>query len=317
MVQESALGRVKAPGLRFPQVGPMLLIRTHFGNLGRGSFDAAQGQLLKHFGYILLAIGLSCFAVPSSIAALNYPNFNDNPYLTPRLQATIAPYLLPLDHPMKASLDSIFSRSRVIENERSLIDAGFSIIAGPMHLSFIIVARHPEIPGYVFKIYLDSEKRCRKEIPHWQWLARRCAGAFGIRQIIERKKIHYFSVPDKWLYLLPVYPYSTATSPQPVILMETDMEPESYEVTQQMWKTAITHKHLDELYAILKHGHGGNGTIFLYENIPFTKKGKFAFTDTEDPRAQLELKHIKKYLSKDMQRYWESLINPSPEVGNK
>ena len=262
----------------------------------------------------IIFILLSCLIAPLQLTALNYPNFNDNPCLTPRLQSTIAPYLIPLDHPMKPTLDTIFSMSRVIENERSLVDAGFEIIAGPMPLSFIIVARHPQIPGYVFKIYLDSEKRCRKEIPHWLWLARRCAGAYGIRQIIERDKIRHFSVPDKWLYLLPVYPYSSAAHPQPVILMETDMQPESYEVTQHMWKTAVTRKHLDELYHILKHGFGGNGTIFLYENIPYTKQGKFAFTDTEDTRAKLELKHIKKYLSKEMQRYWDSLIHPVDDL---
>lgn len=270
----------------------------------------------KHV-FVLLVLSLSCFAAPSFVTGLNYPNFNDNPYLTPRLQSTIAPYLLPIDHPMKPALDSIFSKSRAIENERSLIDAGFSIIAGPMPLSFIIVARHPQVPGYVFKIYLDSEKRCRKEIPHWLWLSKRCAGAFGIRQIIERKKMRYFSVPDKWLYLLPIYPYSSDPNPQPVILMETDMLPESYDVTKQMWKTRVTRKHLDELYEILKHGHGGNGTIFLYDNIPFTKGGKFAFTDTEDPRAKLELKHIKKYLSKEMQQYWDSLINTPLEADDE
>ncbi len=268
---------------------------------------------MSKYALILGAWALCFFTAPAAIAALDYPHFNDNPYLTPRLQSTIAPYLLPLDHPIKSTLDTIFSQSRVIENEKSLTDAGFEWIAGPMPLSFIIVARHPQVPGYVFKIYLDSEKRCRKEIPHWQWLARRCAGAFGIRQIIAREKIRFFSVPDKWLYLLPVYPHSKEPNPQPVLLVETDMEPVSYEMTQDMWKNNVTRKHLDELYCILKQGFGGNGTIFLYENIPFTKRGKFAFTDTEDPRTQLELKHVKRYLSKEMQRYWESLIRENSQ----
>jgi len=90
--------------------------------------------------------------------------------------------------------------------------------------------------------------------------------------------------------------------------METDMEPESFEVTERQWKTAITRKHLDELYTILKCGHGGHGTIFLTNNVPFTRQGKFAFTDTEDPRAELILKHIKIYLSPEMAAYWGKLI---------
>lgn len=272
---------------------------------------------MKKFRLIFSVWTLCFLGVSGTLAALDYPHFNDNPYLTSRLRSAIAPYLLPLDHPAKPALDAIFSQSRVIENEKSLVDAGFELIAGPMPLSFIIVARHPQVPGYVFKIYLDSEKRCRKQVPHWQWLARRCAGAFGIRQIIEREKICYFAVPDKWLYLLPIYPYSKETNPQPVILMETDMEPVSYEETQRMWKTAATRKHLDELYCILKYGHGGNGTVFLYENVPFTKQGKFAFTDTEDPRAKLVLKNVKRYLSKDMQRYWESLIQADSQIDDE
>jgi hypothetical protein len=258
---------------------------------------------------IFLVLSLSCFAaLPAIDAALNYPNFRDNPFLDDGMRSQIAPYLLPLDHPMKAKLDSIFSQSRVIENERTLIDAGFVIIAGPMANSFVIVARHFAIPGYVFKLYLDSETRCRKQIPHWVWLARRCVGAEGIRNIIRRKKIRYFSVPDKWLYVLPVYPFSNVLNPQPVILMETDMEPESEEVTEQMWKTTITKKHLDELYSIFIHGYGGHGMVNLVANVPFTKRGKFAFTDTEDPPADLKLKKVTKYLSKDMQRYWNCLL---------
>lgn len=209
---------------------------------------------------------------------------------------------------MKPTLDAIFSKSRAIENERTLVDAGFEIIADTMPRSFIVVVRHPEVPGYVFKIYLDSENRCRKEVPHWLALTRRCVGAQGIRKIIERKKIQHFAVPDKWLYLLPVYPYSNSLHPEPVILIETDMQLESKEVTKKMWKTAITEKHLDELYAILKHGYGGRSTISISTNVPFTKLGKFAFTDTEGDQSYLHLKHVKKYLSDDMKRYWDSLI---------
>lgn len=271
-------------------------------------------NLRKNHKLILGVLSLSCFIAPlAAQKEINYPYLKDHPVLDYRTQATISPFLLPLDHPMKAILDSIFSQSRVIENERTLVDAGFEIIAGPMPRSFIVVVRHPEAPGFVFKIYLDSENRCRKEVPHWLSLTRRCIGAEGIRKIIERKKIQHFSVPDKWLYLLPVYPYSSSQNPETVILMETDMELESDEVTKKKWKTEITKKHLDELYSILKHGYGGRSTISISANVPFTKQGKFAFTDTEGFQADLNLKHVKKYLSDDMKRYWDSLIKDNPK----
>lgn len=277
-------------------------------------FENRRGEVFmyckKKYRLILLALCLGYFAgLSASHAVLNYPHFYDNPHLTERMQVTIAPYLLPLDHPMKATLDLIFSQARVTESETALTDAGFEIIAGPMKRSYIFVVRHPEIPGYVFKLYLDSEKRFRKEVPHWLSLARRCAGAFGIRKIIERENICHFLVPDKWLYIFPVYPHSNELDPEPILLMETDMEPENLEVSAHMWNTVITPQHLDELYAILRHGYGGSGALSLFGNVPFTKKGKFAFIDTEKPKAHLPLKYIRKYLSKDMEIYWDSLIH--------
>ena len=228
--------------------------------------------------------------------------------ITDHMQSKMAPHLLPRDHPALAKLDLIFSASRVLENERTLIDAGFEVIAGPRVYSFMIVARHPEIPGYIFKLYLDSETRMRNDIPHWEWLVRRCEGAQAIRKVIKRKGIRHFSVPDKWLYVLPTYPFSSAQNSETVILMETDMQLESKEVSKHMWKTAVTRKHLDELYSIFKHGYGGPGIVKLPANVPYTKNGTFAFTDTEDPPAKLKLKYIKKYLSKEMQSYWDDLI---------
>jgi hypothetical protein len=264
---------------------------------------------MRNFTLTFFVAGLSCFVTPAMIhAAHSYPNFQDNPYLNDKMREMMAPYLLPVDHPFKDRLDSIFSQSRVTQNATTLVNAGFSIIAGPMPVSFIVVARHPEIPGYVFKIYLDEEVRSRPDIAHWRSLTTRCAGAKGIRKIIQREKIRHFAVPDKWLYVLPFYHFSSVANPQPVIVMETDMEPQGLQVTKAKWKTAVTREHLDELYAILKHGYGGNGTTILSNNVPFTKQGKFAFTDTESPKTTVNLKRIASFLSKDMARYWKSLL---------
>ena len=225
------------------------------------------------------------------------------------MRSVIADYLIPFDHPVKATLDSIFSQSRVLENERTLVEAGFEVLVPPLANSYIIVARHPEIPGYVFKLHLDSEDRSRKQLPHWIWLVRRCAEAKKIRKTIKRKNIRYFSVPDKWIFVPPVYPYSSALNPQPMLIVETDMELVSPEETEYKWKKWVKTKHLDELYSIIKHGYGGISVLYLVNNVPFTKNNKFAFIDTEGPQSDhLKLKFIKKYLSKEMQDYWDSLI---------
>ncbi len=263
----------------------------------------------KFYTFILLVLYVNCFTIPLiGYVTENYPNFFDNPLLTNPMRLKIVHHLIPLDHPIKATLDLIFSHSRVLENETTFLDAGFEVIVPPLPNSFIIVARHPAIPGYVFKLHLDSEERSRQQLPHWVWLVSRCAEAKKIRKVIKEKNIRYFSVPDKWLFVLPVYPCSNSLHPQPIILVETDMELVSSEETERMWKMGIKRKHLDELYSIIKHGYGGRSVLHLPSNIPLTKHGKFAFIDTEGPQSDINLKAVKKHLSKEMRDYWDTLV---------
>jgi len=51
MFQKLALGCVKAPAAEFPQVGLYYEHKTHLRESQPQGFDAAQGQLLKHFRY--------------------------------------------------------------------------------------------------------------------------------------------------------------------------------------------------------------------------------------------------------------------------
>ena len=259
--------------------------------------------LLHVLGFTYDDLARDYFLEPTPLQAPSYPDFQDNPYLDERMRRLMAPHLLPIDHPIKKKLDAIFQNMRATENTQSLMDAGFTIIASVTG-SYVTVARHPAIPGYVFKLYLDSEMRNKDGIANCEWLTTRCIGAAKIRKVIKQKKIRFFTIPDKWLYVLPLTPASSSPKPEPVLLVATDMELESTEMTEFAWKHYIKPKHLDELYAILKHGYG---TIGLVRNIPYTKKGVFAFTDTEYPERNLNLEKVKPYLSKDMQRYWDTL----------
>lgn len=258
-------------------------------------------------------IWLSCFLLfvlcyftsghSISSQTISYPNFYENPLLNEKMRKLIAPHLLPLDHPVKEKLDAIFSQSRVLHDKKTLTDAGFIILTA-QPISFIIVTIHPEIPGYIFKVYLDTELRKKKEVAHWEWLVRRCVGAKAIRSVIRKKKLKYFIVPDKWLYILPQYPLSSEPNPQTVILVETHIQ--LGENSAHAWKTVVKPKHLDELYLIYKTGYG---SVHMPDNVPYTKDGKFAFIDTESPKRHPKVNYVKKYLSKDMQEYWHYLIN--------
>jgi len=234
-------------------------------------------------------------------------NFDGNPYIDKKMRKMMRPYCIPLDHPLKASLDTIFSQSRAIENEPAFANAGFvTLFAQP--ISYLRIARHPLLPGYLLKVCLDNETRQKKGIPAWQWLVNRCKGAENIRKLIKEKKLRYFTVPDKWIYPLPVNPMPAlpnGQSQQPVILVVKDMNIVSARQTRDIWKNKITTRHLDELYCILSHGYS---SCFLVGNIPYCKNGKFACIDTEYPQRQLIYKKIKRYLSEDMNAYWDKLI---------
>jgi hypothetical protein len=253
--------------------------------------------------FVFLMMGYFAPGLSHSLQLISYPNFYENPLLNEKMRKRISPYLLPQDHPIKEKLDAIFSQSRVTQNYKSFTDAGFAILSvGPK--SYVIVARHPECPGYIFKLYFDSEQRTHGGIAHWVWLTRRCVGAKKIKATIKKHKLKYFTVPDKWLYILPHFPLSQEPNPEPFILVETYFD--LHEDSARIWKTRVKHKHLYELYTIYKSGYGSSEVV---KNVPYTKKGKFAFVDTESPKRKPYLKRVKKYLSKEMQEYWDYLIN--------
>ena len=278
------------------------------------SFESCQkmksyrqcSTMILYYLMALVAQTSFCFGHFSTIPpqSLLYSHIKDNPYLDQHMQAKIEPYLLPHNHPYKAAIDLIFSASRVSSTKETLVQAGFEIIAHMEGRSYVIVARHPAVPGYVFKIYPDSETRVRTDKPHYVLLLERCIGAAHIRHTIAKKQIRHFTVPDKWLYVLPHYPLSTEANSQPVILIATDMELTDPATSDRAWLN-VGREELRELYAILKEGYG---SVRVGGNIPYTKNGTFAFTDTEHMKRDLDLKIVNKYISKEMQPYWNKLI---------
>lgn len=239
-----------------------------------------------------LAASLIFFLCPLSA----YPHVEDNPYLSLKVCDKISDYLLPLAHPLKPVLDEIFSASRVTRDEESLAEAGFVTLFAQPH-TFIRVVRHPELPGVLIKLYLDNETRQKEGVPGWRWLVQRCQGAEAIRNLILRKKLRYFSVPDKGIYPLPPHENS---SRNPIVLVVEDMELVPHKKSVEAWKKAGPDQ-LDELYCILSHGYSSN---FLPWNIPMTKKGKFSCIDTEHPYRKINLKGASPFFSEKMRVYW-------------
>src|SRR5262245_60946940 len=102
-----------------------------------------------------------------------------------RFEQLFISYLLSGDHPLRGWLDTLFSTSSILDSEKTLRAAGFQILACiPTHPA---IARHPCVPGYIFKMYLNSEKKRPSEgILGVEWLLRRCVGADMLCQWIQK-----------------------------------------------------------------------------------------------------------------------------------
>ncbi len=241
-----------------------------------------------------------------------YPNFSNNPLMNEEIRQIIKPYLLSLNHPMKSVLDGIFNQSRAIEDDQAFKKAGFQTIS-----KFMRVAKHPLLPGYLLKVFLDCEHRLNQtKRPGWHRLVDRCEGVMNIRKLIKKEKIKHFVVPDKKIYPLPVEP-SPKLLPereqQLAVLLVTDMDLASHEQCREAWKNNITPEHLEELYLIISHGYA---STYLAANIPYTKKGKFACIDTEFPQRKLHFEKVRHYLSEEMCEYWDELVRSGGKQSN-
>lgn len=219
----------------------------------------------------------------------------------------IKPWLIPNDHPMKKPLDTIFKASRAIQDEEAFLNAGFDTFAVQIR-SYIRVARHSELPGYVVKVYLDNVLKLKKKIEGWVWLANRCEGSKRLDAIFKRKQIKLFKVAKKWIYVLPTHPKPLTGSlynPKAEILIAEDMNIVSNSASIEAWRTAMTKAHLDELFVIIAFA---NGDSYRPDNITYSTDGKFAFIDTEYLDRIPNFITPQQYFSPEMAAYWQQLL---------
>ncbi len=247
-------------------------------------------------------------AEPEQNVDFRYNDFATNPLISHKERKAIKPFLLSAFHPLKPILDDIFLSQRATLNTETLIAAGFRIEFSRQR-SYIQVVSHPLIPGYLLKLYLDSEARLKLGIPGWKWFSRRALGAKKLRNCIAKHKLQHFVAPHKWIYVLPLNP-SVPKDPlytqKNEILIVEDMELVSPEENLHAWKEKITREHLDELYIILKEAGGAS---YRADNIAYTRKGQFAFIDTEYPNDKPDYEHVRDNLSPEMAKYWMQLVN--------
>lgn len=220
----------------------------------------------------------------------------------------VAPYLIPENHPIKASLDNLFQSSRVILNLKSLRKAGFSKTK-PRKFTKLLVTKHPDFPGYVFKLYLDAQRYYKNVPEHRLWI-QRIQGAKRIREEIAKRGWEgSFVVPTKWIYALPENPkIKKGYVLKHFILVEDDMDLYSDKENARLWASDfVSEEKLLQLFEILE-------TIGLHDcvkpdNIPFTKSGKIAFIDTQTFGKEVPYRRLKPHLSKTNGRFWKALTH--------
>lgn len=230
----------------------------------------------------------------------------------------VTPYLLPADHPAKKILDRIFSSARASGSSKALKSAGFQIEDDKEQ--DLIVAKHPLLKGYVIKLYYDDYDIPNSSEPVGEpqtWI-NRIIGVQRVRESIQRHHLEdLFTTPRKWIYPLPENPLPSCTGstqcfPKNFILVSDDMHLVSHAKNIELYKTAITKRHLEGLYTIIKETHLWD-SVYIDNNI-FTESGKIAFIDTEDFDAKpIKFQLMTASFSPEMQAEWIKLVKERGE----
>lgn len=225
-----------------------------------------------------------------------------SPYVSAEIWSDVSEFLMPSDHKIKAKLDKIFKKARVTQNVNTLRAAGFEGVE-IRKFSNMVVATHPKMPGYYFKMYLDEQNLNDSKL-----LLKRIRGAKSVQAAIDRHKFNkMFKVPKKWLYPIPENPAPAPGSfRKNFILIAEDSKLESKTTNKNFWKGRITQEQLRALSIIIRE-EGLNDSVY-YFNVPLAKDGRLAFIDTEHHHNwPIYYEKTIPFLSPAMAAYWLEL----------
>lgn len=217
-------------------------------------------------------------------------------------------FFLPFDHPVRKKLDRLFHTKRISLSKSTFERAGFKKIK-ERGIYNIVVGHHPNLSGYIVKLYLDTQPGICMDWHNW---LKRIEGAHTIREIIHRHHFeHLFVVPQKWIYPLPAEPAPPEDplyAQKDFILVVEDMRILDKEANLKAYKKKMTPELLNALYIVLTEG-GLIDSVYP-DNTPFTKSGKIAFIDTEHHHLEpVNYGKLRRHLSPTMQNYWDALVN--------
>lgn len=231
-----------------------------------------------------------------------------NKYVTPEVWERLKPYFLPYDHPAREKLDRIFSKHRAIQDLKSMRKAGF-INPFPRQWTRVIVTKHPRLPGYLIKAYLDKQHYHQKR-PEYDYWVMRIKGAQLIQQEIDNRQLQgIFKTPKKWIYPVPEEP----SPPAEYIRKNFILVVEDMNIYDEMYNRILWSKHevvtRDNLAILFRFVSDlGLWDCTKPDNIPIGLDGKIAFIDTQSyHRWPVKYHSLAPFLNPEMQAYWNSL----------
>jgi hypothetical protein len=252
--------------------------------------------------FTLLILGSVSFFHPS-IHAANYTledGYTQPDAISDEVWNTMSPHFLSEDSEEKAILDSIFMESNLLLSRSSLISGNFQILTKAKHK--IAVMRHPLLPGYVLKAYLENS-----DADEALWWVKRIRGADAIREkIVEYGYEDILKCPKKKVYPLPHYPDSERGDyPKHFILIAEDMDVLAYEENKKAYVKWMNEELLDAFYTIITEMKLQEA-VFIF-NAPFSKDGRIAFIDTElylADTTKMPYEQLNNFLSSKMKWHW-------------
>ncbi len=234
-----------------------------------------------------------------------FTDYDYNPHVPIELWLQLKPYFLPINHPVKEKLDRLFHDNRVTLSTETFTGAGFSITRRNRPYNAVVTG-HKELKGFLVKVYLDSQMA----IPEWQMWLNRINGIEVIRECVKKHGYTGFVLPKKWIYPLPTEPsppLSSSYHRKNFILVVEDMNILKHKQNKRFYKQKMNRELLTELYTVIMECQLTDCISIV--NIPFTKRGKIAFVDTElFYNGTPNFSRLKKHLSKKMQIHLDHLI---------
>lgn len=176
---------------------------------------------------------------------------------------------MPFDDPASLDLSALFRDPAMFDSRSRWGSAGFQV-THRLNNGKIMVARHPEVAGLLFKKYTNDLSQ-KDQLRNFE---RRVEGASRLRSFVDKRHLRRIAIPRKWILELPRAISRKVTS-HVLVVEQLDLLDED--------QTNAAYRRIDagllaELCVVIFHFRGMDS---ISKNMPFISDGRIGFIDTE------------------------------------